>query len=251
MRKVKNAALILLALLLAAAGGLLPMAAAQLQDQATANVARYENIKALQLKLEEEQPDMGACEKLRLMMHGMGTGVTSEMTEMTGAEVLETMYAQLQPFADMGVLARDISNDYLEYSPVMCYEDSVPAVYNYYWEVSMSLNVSQYDSVRAVLDDETGNLLAIEVIDPNLEIPEKALQEMEHLISEYYFANLGLIPIEAMQMETTWRPEEYTAGILADEGPCFLMTYLCEDGFNGRINIEVGVGAHGFYIFPV
>ena len=251
MRKVKNAFLILLALLLTAAGGLLPMAAAQLQDQATANVAQYEDIEALRLKLEEEQPDMGVCEKLRLMMHGAGSEVTSEMTAMTGAEVLETMYAQLQPFGDMGVLARDISNDYLEYSPVMCYEDTLPAVYNYYWEVSMSLDVSQYDSVRAVLDDETGKLLAIEVIDPNLEIPEKALQELEYSISEYYFANLGLTPIDATQMETTGKLEGYNEGILADGGPYFLMSYLCVDESGGEINIEIGVDTHGFYIFPV
>lgn len=251
MRKVKNAVLILLAFLLTAAGALLPMGAAHMQDAATANVVQYADIEALRLKLEEEQSGMGVCEKLHLMMHGMATDITSEMTEMTGAEILETLYAQLQPFADMGVLAGDLSNDYLEYVPVMCYEDTVPTVYNYYWEVSMSLDVSQYDSMRAVLDDKTGKLLAIEVIDPNIDIPEKALQELEHLISAYYFENLGLTPINATPMESTGSLKGYTEGILADGGPCFLMSYLCVDESSGEISIEIGVDTHGFYIFPL
>ena len=227
------------------------MGAAHMQDAATANVVQYADIEALRLKLEEEQPGMGVCEKLRLMMHGMATDVTSEMTEMTGAEILETMYAQLQPFVDMGVMAGDLSNDYLEYVPVMCYEETVPTVYNYYWEVSMSLDVSQYDYVRAVLDDETGKLLAVEVIDPNIDIPEKALQEMEHLISEYYFKNLGLTPIDATPMETAEYLKGYTEGVLADGGPHFSMSYLCVDESNGETNIEIGVDSHGFYIFPL
>ena len=227
------------------------MGAAHMRDAATANVVQYADIEALKLKLEEEQPGMGVCEKLRLMMHGIGAEITSEMTEMTGAEILETMYAQLQPFADMGVLAGDLGNDYLEYSPVMFYEDMAPAVYNYYWEASMSLDVSQYDSVRAVLDDKTGKLLAIEVIDPNVDIPEEALQELERLIREYYFTNLGLTPIDATPMESVGKLKGYTEGILADGGPCFLMSYLCVDESNDEINVEIGVDTHGFYIFPL
>ena len=249
MRKVKNAFLILLALLLTAAGGLLPMAAAQLQDRTTANAVQYGDIEALRLKLEEKQPGISVCEKLRLMMHGMDEKITSEMTKMTGAEILETMYAQLQPFADMGILPMDLSNDYLEYSPVMCYEDTVPTVYNYYWEISMSLDPSQYDSIRAVLDDETGKLLAIEVIDPEMDIPEKALAELSHVIGAYYAENLGLTLIDAVLRETT--PDGYAKEILTDVEACYFMTYLCADENYGEVSIEVGVDSHGFYIFPV
>ena len=249
MRKVKNALLILLSVLLVAAGGLLPMAAANMQDAATANVVQYADIEALRLKLEEERPGMGVCEKLRLMMHGMGEEITSEMTEMTGAEVLETMYAQLQPFEDMGLLPIELSNDYLEYSPVMVYEDSTPAVYNYYWGISMSLDASAYDSIRAVLDDETGKLLAIEVIDPDMDIPEKALEELSRVISEYYTGNLGLTIIDAVQQEAVLN--SYAKEILTDAGACYFMTYLCVDTNYGEVSIEVGVDSHGFYNFPV
>lgn len=251
MGKLKNAVVILLTIILLVGCGLLPYAAAGFQDQTATNAVKYESIEALQLKLEEEQPDIGVCEKLRLLMHGVGTEVTSEMTELTGGEILETMDTQLQPFADMGVLAGDLSNDYLEYSPGMCYEETAPTVYNYYWEVSMSLDVSEYDSVRAVLDDNTGKLLAIEVIDPNLDIPEKALQELEHLISEYYFQNLGLTPVDATPMEPAGYLKGYTEGVQADGGPCFSMSYLCVDESNGEINIEISVDAHGFCIFPL
>ena len=66
MRKVKNAFIILLAVLLLGAGGVLPMEAARLQDQTTTNVVRYESIDALQLKLEqaEDAMSMSFYEKL-------------------------------------------------------------------------------------------------------------------------------------------------------------------------------------------
>ena len=252
MRKVKNALLILLAVLLLAAGGLLPMGAAYMQDKKTANVVQYADIEALQLKMEEEQPEMSMYEKLRLMMHGIGTEITSEMTRMNGAEILESMYAQLQPFAGMGILADDLSNDYLEYYPVMVYEESSPTVYNYYWEVQMSLDASQYDHIRAILDDETGKLLAIEVTDPkNMDIPAKALAELECSISQYYFENLGITPVDAVPVDAEAVLDGYVNETLEHGDSYFLMHYQCVDVLYGEVNIEVCVDSNGFYIFPV
>lgn len=250
MRKVKNALLILMAALLVAAGGLLPMAAAQLQDKATIGTAKYEDIEALQLKLEEQNPEMSFYEKLRLMMHGIGAEVTSEMTGMTGAEVLETMYAQLQPFADMGILAEDLSNDYLEYNPVMFYEDGDPTNYNYYWEVQMSLDASQYDYIRAVLDDETGKLLAIEVTDANMDLAADILTELEYSISQYYFENLGITPVEAVPVDVEGVLGGYVNETLEAGDSYYLMRYQCVDVLYGEVNIEVCVDSNGFYIFP-
>ena len=113
----------------------------------------------------------------------------------------------------------------------------------------MSLDPSQYDSIRSVLDDETGKLLAIEVIDPDMDIPEKALAELSHVIGAYYAENLGLTLIDAVLRETT--PDGYAKEILTDVEACYFMTYLCADENYGEVSIEVGVDSHGFYIFPV
>lgn len=248
MRKVKNVLLILLAVLLLAAGGLLPMAAAQLQDEATANVVQYADIEALRLKLEEEQPEMSIYEKLRLMMKGTGVEATSEMTKMTGSQILEAVYAALQPYVDVGFLTDDLSNDYLEYYPIMVYDQDAPSVYNYYWQVHMSLDAYQYDSLRVILDDETGKLLAIEVTNPELIIAEEYQDKLEQAIRVVYLENLGLTPVAVIPVETEGA---YIGEIWEPDSTHVLMRYQCVDVNYGEVNVEVGVNSNGFYIFPV
>ena len=81
MHKLKIACLILLAILLTAVGGLLPVAATRMQDITTANVVRYEDIEALRLRLEEEAPSMSYQEKIFLMMHGEAAEIRDESTQ--------------------------------------------------------------------------------------------------------------------------------------------------------------------------
>ena len=66
MLKVKNILLVLLTVVLLIGGSLLPVAATHIQDKATTNVVQYENIEALQLRLEEKVLSMTYPEKMLL-----------------------------------------------------------------------------------------------------------------------------------------------------------------------------------------
>lgn len=249
MRKVKNAFLILLAALLVAAGGLLPMAAARLQDKATIGTAKYEDIEVLQLKMEEE-PGLSFYEKIQLITAGIGVEVTDETMKMTGAQVLEAVYAGLQAYVDIGFLVEDLSNDYLEFYPIMVYDENDPSVFNYYWHVSMSLDVSQNDFISLILDDETGKILAIELKDPEMYIEAPYLTELEYQISSVYFNDLEIVPAAEMPVDAEGILDGYANELQEPGDSHVLIRYQCVDVRYGEINIEICVHSNGFYIFP-
>ena len=243
MGKVKNVLAVLLTVLLLVGGSLLPSAATYFQDQSTANAVQYENIEALQLKLEEEALSMTYQEKMFLLMHGMGMEITDEKTNLKEEMVMEAAYAALMPYMDL-FLGGSFDNDYIEYYPVMVYDESDPSRYIYYWHVVMSLDISMNDSLSVILDDETGKILAIEMIDPEFMIEEKYLQKLQYTLASIYFADLGIEPVAEWPVEV----ESYddTGSSLAATGYVFI-----DEIHGAEINAQIGVRTDGFYIYFV
>lgn len=243
MRKVRNAFLILLTVLLLVAGSLLPSAAAYFQDETITNAVQYESIEALKLKLEEEALSMTYQEKMFLLMHGAGMEVTDEKTSLKEETVMEAAYAALMPYMDL-FLSGSFDNDYIEYYPVMAYDESDPSRYIYYWHVVMSLDISMNDSLSVILDDETGKILALEMIDPELMIEEKYLQKLQYTLASVYFADLGIEPVAEWPVEV----ESYddTGSSLAATGYVFI-----DEIHGAEINVQIGVRTDGFYIYIV
>ena len=242
---MKNTLVILLTTLLLAAGSLLPSAAAYMQDKTTANVVQYENIEALQLKLEEERPGMTYQEKIFLMMNGMGVEVNDENTKIKENDVIEATYAALTPYMEL-FFGKSFDNDYIHYYPVMVYDESDPSRHAYYWCVTMSLDVSYNDHITAILDDETGKLLAIEVTDPEWNIGMEYLQELQYALSTTYLNELGISPVAEWPLEMAPTAENEARGISV-----VAANYQFVDTLYGEVNIEVGVRTDGFYIFFV
>jgi len=243
MRKVRNAFLILLTVLLLVAGSLLPSAAAYFQDETITNAVQYESIEALKLKLEEEIPGMTYQEKIFLMMNGMGVEVTDENMVIKEKEVMEAVYAAMTPYMEL-FLGGSFDNDYIEYYPAMVYDESDPSRYTCYWYVTMSLDVSVNDTVSVILDDETGKILAVEMIDPDMHIDEKYLEKLQYTLASVYFADLGIEPVAEWPVEV----EAYddTGSSLAATG------YIFIDEIHGaEINAQIGVRPDGFYIYFV
>ena len=243
MGKVKNVLAVLLTALLLVGGSLLPSAATHFQDKSTANVVQYENIEALQLKLEEEALSMTYQEKMFLLMHGAVMDVTDEKTNLKEEMVMEAAYAALMPYMDL-FLGGSFDNDYIEYYPVMVYDESDPSRYSYYWHVVMSLDMSMNDSLSVILDDETGKILALEMIDPELMIEEKYLQKLQYTLASVYFADLGIEPVAEWPVEV----ESYddTGSSLAATGYVFI-----DEIHGAEINTQIGVRVDGFYIYFV
>lgn len=245
MRKVKNALLILLAAVFLAAGGLLPMAAAQLQDKATADAVQYGDIEALQLKLEEEVLSMTYQQKMRLVMNGMGVEITDENTRIKEKSIMEATYTALIPFLEL-FLGGSFDNDYIEYYPAMVYDEGDPSRYACYWHVTMSLDMSIEDSISVILDDETGKVLAMELIDPEMYIEQAYLQKMQYALADMYFGELGITPIAEWPL-TVESVDKYEATGNSLAATC----YQFVDAVYGEVNIEIGVRTHGFYIYII
>ena len=243
MRKVKTILLLLLAAVVLAAGGLLPMAAARIQDWTTADVVHYENIEALQLKLEEEESGMSFFEKLYLMVNGTGMEVTEDVTRMYEEEAIEAAFAALQPYMDIYGLPLD--NDELQCFPYMIYDESDPTKLNYYWQVYISLDVSQNDEITVILDDETGKLIAAELRDWDMEITAGYLQELQSAVSAAYLGELELEPLDQWQVDVSSVYTEYES-----REPPAVIRYQFIDVRYGEINIEIGAHSNGFYILP-
>lgn len=243
MGKVKTVLAVLLTALLLIGGSLLPSAAAHFQDKSITNTVQYENIEALQLKLEEEALSMTYQEKMFLMMRGAGVEVTDEKTNLKEEMVMEAAYAALMPYMDL-FFGGSFDNDYIEYYPVMVYDEGDPSRYAYYWHVVMSLDMSMNDSISVILDDETGKLLALEMIDPELMIEEKYLQKLQYNLASVYFADLGIEPVAEWPVEV----EAYddTGSALAATGYVFI-----DEVHGAEINAQIGVRPDGFYIYFV
>ena len=242
MGKVKTFLAFLLTALLLVGGSLLPSAATHFQDQSTANAVQYENIEALQLKLEEEALSMTYQEKMFLLMHGAGMEVTDEKTNIKEEMVMEAAYAALMPYMEL-FFGGSFDNDYIEYYPVMVYDESDPSRYIYYWYVTLSLDMSMNDTVSAILDDETGKLLALEMIDPELMIEEKYLQKLQYTLAAIYLEDLGIEPVAEWPLEV----EAYD-----DTGSSLAATnYQFVDALYGEVNVQIGVRPDGFYIYFV
>ena len=240
MRKVKNALVILLSLLLMAGGSLLPMAAARIQDNAVTNAVAYGNIEALQLKLEEEVLSMTYPEKMSLIINGMGMEVGDENTRLKNADVPEAAYAALTPYLEL-FLGKVPDNDMLQFYPVMVYDETDPLRYAYYWHVSLSLDMSAKDTMNMILDDETGKLLAVELMDPGMSIERGYLEKLRTALSAIYLEELALTPAEEWMLAAE---EKY--GIPAAGSSC-----LFADENGNEIFIEICVDEYGFHIWMI
>ena len=243
MGKMKRILAVLLTVALIIGGSLLPAVATRVQDKTTTNVVQYENIEALQLKLEEEALSMTYQKKLFLLMNGVVQKVTDENTKLKEEQIMEATYTALMPYMDL-FLGGSFDNDYIEYYPVMLYDERDPSRYTYYWHVTMSLDISGNDTVSVILDDETGKVLAIEMIDPEMYLESKYLQKLQYNLAAVYFADLGIEPVAEWPVETAAYDE--TESLLA------AVNYiLIEDVYGAEINLQIGVRTDGFYIYIV
>ena len=250
MGKVKNVLAVLLTVLLLAGGSLLPVAATRFQDKTTTNVVQYENIEALQLRLEEETLSMTYQEKLFLINQGVHVEVTGEHTQLREDMVLETVYGAMTPYMEL-FLGKNVDNDYIHYYPSMVYNEQDPSRYAYYWYVTMSLDVSHTDSITMILDDETGKLLAIEMNDPEWNLETEYLQDLQFALSEIYFEELGITPTLQWPIAVEATTPEIDAMGISVVAAHYQFADLLADSQYDVIGVEIGVRTDGVYIYIV
>lgn len=248
MTKLKNFAVLLMAFLLVVAGGVLPLAVAFAQDHIAAGQVEYADVESLQLTLEEEKVALGMLQKMDLICNGIGVEVTSEVTNMNGKDILEIMYDQLLPYSQFGLFA-ELDNDFLEFYPVMVYDEADPDIYNFYWYVHMSFDVSENDYLTVVLDDETGKILALECINPESYTSPKVLWEFQEAIGAIYFSNLELDPVNVMPVDSEGILSETMETVDGEGDSHAVMRYQFADVAYGAVNVEIWVHTNGFAIY--
>lgn len=248
MGKVKNVLVVLLTAVLLVGGSLLPAGAARFQDKTTNNVVQYENIEALQLRLEEEVLSMSYPDKMALVMHGVSAEISNEKMKIKEERIMEAVHAALTPYTDLFFGApfdNDyFDNDHIKYYPVMVYALEDPSRYAYYWHVILSLDMSINDTVSLLLDDETGKALAVELVDPEMYINEAYLAELQESLASTYFNELDLEPVAQRALESAAAENYDAAGISVAA-----VNYQFADVVYGEVNVEIGVRTDGFHIY--
>lgn len=250
MTKLKNALILLLVVLLLAAGALLPTAVTWVQDTLTAGQVQYANVDSLQLTLEERRQSLDMVGKLNLILNGDIVEVTDKVTQMSEGDVIEAVYAGLQPYAGLGFIPLELDNDMLEFHPIMAYGDTDPDMYNFYWYVYLSFDGYADDTLTVILDDETGKILAMEFVNPYLDVADMSY-EYVHIISDTYFKDLGITPADAVQIDTEGIVKESVDAVQNLGDSHAVMQFQIVDMLYGEFHIEICVHTNGFYIsFP-
>lgn len=245
MGKAKNLLGVLLALLLLAGGSLLPAAVTRFQDKTITHTVQYENIEALQLRLEEETLSMSYPEKMFLLMHGEGVEITDDKMKIKEERIMEAAYAALTPYVDL-FFGGFVINDYIKYYPVIVYDGEDPSRYACYWHVILSLDMSANNTVSLVLDDETGKALAVELVDTEMYIDEAYLPELQYTLASTYFKELEIDPVAQWPLEAAVEAHDEAMGMSN-----VAVNYQFVDAVYGEVYVEIGVRLDGFYIYLV
>lgn len=112
----------------------------------------------------------------------------------------------------------------------------------------MSLDGFENDSITVILDDETGEILALECWNLPTLIEDSFLEKYEDMVRVNYFGNLGITPTGAKQidMEVVATEPGSDAGIRQ-----YAVRYQCINTLYGEINIEIFINANGFSVYIV
>lgn len=235
MGKAKQILVLVLAVVLLIAGGMLPFLTAAIQDQRQNEAVQYGDMSTLELVLRgEEQEPLDMFTKLLLLQ----TGETVELAEnevnaTTHEELLALADRALADYYNAGLLLWEPGEMELKgYIPLFLYLPGKPEVNAQMW--MLKLIDPEGDQLTIVADQETGNLIAMEYYSSSL--MEKLGYDMEAygaLMAEVYFSTLGLEPF-------------------AIEGPYYdaaisQLYYLEQEGYE-NVLIHLSIQLDGFYI---
>lgn len=235
MGKAKQILVLLLAVVLLIAGGLLPFLTAAVQDAGNRDTIQYGNMNTLELTLRgEEQEPLDMFTKLLLLQRGETVElVENEVDTVTQEELLALADSALANYYSAGLLMFGPGEMELEgYIPFFLYLPGVPEANAQMW--MLQLIDLEGNQLTIVVDQETGSLLAMEYYSALL--IEKLGYDMKDygvLLADVYFSTLGIYPF-------------------ATEGPYYDVGisqsyYLEQEGYE-NVFIHLSVQSDGFCI---
>lgn len=234
MRKLQIILVLLVAGILVAGCGFMPMILARIQDYTSMNQIQYEQVNSVELAFVEDEPSLPLLEKLNILKFAGSIEIDANETNMSEAEAKAAFLNALQPFLDSGVIPVSLDNMEIWIYPQVAYNREDPREFMTVWTLDIVSHAEPYQSLGAVLDDETGKILSISYTSYTEEAYERPDSAEEHLLllAQVYFDGLGIQPIN----EEDWYNTEATKELLhvfdtPDHGLLIIGFSLHSEGF--------------------
>ena len=239
MRKVKYAALILLAAALMILGARLPWIAARVQDEALLGKVFHRDMETLRLSLrpEETAPEQEPLtDTARLaLLKASKIDIGEDQAEMTPEEARQAAAAALEPYIESEVIPGDVGTWACSLSPLLCYSPQDPALFNILWQVSLDRgDHAQY--LLLSIDDGTGQLLEMSYQGEAGIYPDP----------EHYYTALTLSRLYKESFDCTTTAEESDGG--AETSTVHFTVLSVGETVEAAADVEIQVFTDGFNI---
>lgn len=236
MAKLKYILVIVLAVVIVIAGAFLPRLVADFRDEATLGKAGFEWMQPVEFEIHRNIPSMG---KLAMMAQFSGAvEIPESKATMTAQQVREACGAALQPYIDAGLMA-----EFVQWQVELCpYLIQTPVINGIVWTVTIFDGPEGLYLIDAVIDDETGQLLRIDVMDQQFRGSELRTEYL-YAFADLFFSGLGITDYDYAAFETD---DLKKIGTGADA-----LRYRFGDAVYGEVNVDLYVFEYGFYVeFP-
>lgn len=238
MRKFKATAAVLITVAVLIAGAYIPRLVAHFLDWQTAGKSTLNPIASIELHIRKELSPIrklvmiGSCESL-LPIRESKAGMTSK-------EVMDAVIQGLTPYLDTQLVV--LYDEQVDMQPYLVQVPGIPELQKVIWQVTISGNDSDFSYFDLLIDDESGNILAIDFTAENPKHPHTK-DEVLVLFADIFFSGLGI--------EDHWEflVKDLESAYVGDNAKAIRFRF--EDPQYGEVNIDLFVHDYGFYIeFP-
>lgn len=238
MAKLKGCIAVVLTLALIVAGAYFPKAVSIFLDWRNIGNTSTNPISSIRFELDKNISSLG---KLAILSRlGSSIELTESKAKMNKEEVMKAVYTGIQPYVDSQLIA--YSDIEVEMHPSLIQSETDQALQSVVWGVEITGDPANYTFLQLIVDDETGDIIAISFTYEHL---EGTLVGMEALsaFADIFFTGLGI--------------DDYAQFAVPDLEYAYVgdnanaLRYRFGDAIYGEVNVDLYVHEHGFYIeFP-
>lgn len=236
MRKWIAPLLLLAAVLLVVSLGFLPTLTGALQDGADKKTVHYHTLHNVAPTVPEESFGLNFLDKLQILQECEVSSIVPAMASMTEQQLHAAIEAELQPYADAGVI-RLFEVQEFQAKPCVAISWQDAQEYFLFWTVSL-VGAGSEDPcmLHLQVDDETGKLLAIAYYNPKPLAGQPAVEERRELLerfSQIWLDRTGLR--ECAQPTASDDAAQQIQGESWDQGK---MSYMLSSGIERQLRVN-------------
>lgn len=160
MKKLKNAVILLLTLLLIGCGAILPGIVGALMDRDMVNQTGTREMASIALDMDGEKRSLTTVGKIDLLCRAQSINITEKEASMTVPDVNAAVEKAIQAYIDAGVFEWFDFDAWIT-QPKLCIDPDNPDNYGIFWNVTIINKNAPYQSLVMDIDDETGTVYSI------------------------------------------------------------------------------------------